>query len=192
MAEVPVAFLLIGIVLALCGLLLAFLGRRAMGQFLSLIGSIIGGSVGFIVGEAISPSSPYLPIVLGVVGVILGSLLLSYAPNAALAFFTGFLAAVIAYVALGGTPQGDARGQEPPVMAALLVMVIVFALIYYFIEDLMVPITALIGGVLVGAGVFLATQSPINGGIALGAVFLLGMLVQFARGRGQSRAYPTG
>ena len=191
MPETPLEFLLIAAVLGICGVLLAFLGRKSASQYLSLIGSAIGGTVGFIIGDAISPGTYYLAIALAVVGLILGSLLLSYAPNAALAFFTGFLGAVVAYVAFGGTDSAASRGQEPPVMASLLVMVLVFAVVYYFIEELMVLITALIGGVLVGAGVFLATpspQDPTYAGVALGAVFLLGLVVQYARGgRDQSR-----
>jgi hypothetical protein len=186
---VPEAFLIIAVVLALCGLILALGGKRGVGQYLSMIGSAIGGTVGYIIGEAVSPGSIYLPIALGIIGVILGSLLLSYAPNAALAFFTGFLGAVVAYLALGGTASGDPRGQQPPVMASLLVMVLVFALVYYFIEELMVIVTSLIGAVLVGAGVYLATQSAVIGGAALGIVFLLGVIVQYAR-RDSRRSRP--
>src|SRR3990172_1540258 len=114
----PEALILMGAFLALCGLALALLGKKVVGQFLSLIGSVIGGTAGYIVGGAVSPNSPYLAIVLGFIGLILGSLLLSYAPNAALAFFTGFLAAVITYLALRGSPPRGPPPPDPPPLVA--------------------------------------------------------------------------
>src|SRR3972149_2405204 len=111
----------------------------------------------------------------------------------ALILMGAFLALCGLALALRGSPQGDPRAQDSHVLVALLVMVLVFAVIYYFIDELMVAITALIGGVLAGAGVFLMTQNAVYGGAALGAVFLLGAPIQYAFAKRRERrteAYP--
>jgi hypothetical protein len=181
------ALLIIGVIIIIIGLLLAFLGKGALRRFMGLIGSVIGGSVGYIIGGSLSSGSPWLAIALGFIGAILGSTLLTYATNVALAFFVGFIAAGATYLALGGTPVGDTRATEDPVMIALLVMVIVFSIVYYFIDELMAFLTALIGAALVGAGTFLITQSQLYGGVVLGVVFLLGLTVQMAFAKRKER-----
>jgi len=194
----PIALLILGVVLSICGLALAFFGKTALNRATSILGGIIGGSAGYIIGGSVS-TEPYLAAVLGLIGAILGSVMLSYAPNATLAFFVGFIAAVIAFLAQPAPVNADpvmlARAQDGRVMVALLVMVVAFAIVYYFVDELMKILTALIGGVLVAAGVFLILNDPtgdpgqrqLYAAVALGAVFLLGTVVQYALARRSPR-----
>lgn len=174
----PGALAIIGFLLILVGFVLAFYGRKLWTPFMSLVGAIIGGSIGFIVGGFYAPNGYLVALVLGLVGSILGSILFNYLVKIALALIAAAIPATLTYFAMNPNPVADQTAQDPAVIAAILVLLVVFAIAYYFVEELIGVVTALVGGFLLGIGAFLATG---NGGLALGGgavVFLVGAIVQ--------------
>jgi len=169
---------IIGILLILVGLGLAFAGRKLWTPFMSLVGAIIDGSIGYLVGEFYSGGSGYVPLLTGLVGSILGSILFNYLVKIAMALIAAGIPAILTYYALGGNAQADQMAQDAPVLVAILVLLIVFALAYYFVEELIGVVTSLVGAFLLGAGVFLLTGSVSAAIGAAALVFLVGVVVQ--------------
>jgi len=62
----------------------------------------------------------------------------------------------------------------------LLVLIVVFAISYYFIDDIIGIITAAIGGLLLALGLYLLNAGVATAGLAGLGVFLLGAFVQTA------------
>jgi len=168
---------IIGVLLILVGLGLAFAGRKLWTPFMSLVGAIIGGAVGYIVGQYYVGGT-FGPLLLGLIGSILGSILFNYLVKIALALIAAGIPAILTYYGLGGNAQADQTAQNTPVIVAILVLLIVFAIAYYLVEELIGIVTSLVGGFLLGAGVFLVTAN-VNGALAAGAlVFLVGAVLQ--------------
>ena len=177
MATLAEAFGIIGILLILVGLGLAFAGRKLWTPFMSLVGAILGGAVGFVVGQYYVGGT-FGPLLLGLIGSILGSILFNYLVKIALALIAAGIPAILTYFLLRGDPVADQTAQDTPVIVAILVLLIVFALAYYLVEELIGIVTAVVGGFLLGAGVFLLT-SNVNLAIATaGIVALAGALLQ--------------
>jgi hypothetical protein len=176
-ATLAEAFGIIGILLILVGLGLAFAGRKLWTPFMSLVGAILGGAVGFVVGQYYVGGT-FGPLLLGLIGSILGSILFNYLVKIALALIAAGIPAILTYFLLRGDPVADQTAQDTPVIVAILVLLIVFALAYYLVEELIGIVTAVVGGFLLGAGVFLLT-SNVNLAIATaGIVALAGALLQ--------------
>ncbi|TLZ50820.1 MAG: hypothetical protein E6K18_06445 [Methanobacteriota archaeon] len=174
----PTTLLILGILLIVVGLVLAFFGRKVWTPFMSFVGAIIGGTVGYIIGGFYAPSGYVVALVLGLIGSILGSILFNYLVKIALALITAAIPATLTYYAMGGNAVSDQTARDTPVIVAILVLVLVFAIAYYFVEELIGVVTALVGGALLGVGIFLATGS---GTYALGGgagVFLAGSILQ--------------
>src|SRR5207245_7203351 len=94
-------------------------------------------------------------LILALVGAIIGSFLLTKLVKVALAFLVGLLAGAAVYGVLGGRAQFTAGQIDTPLIAAILVLVVVFGISYYFIDDIIGIITAAIGGLLLALGLFL-------------------------------------
>src|SRR5437867_4820963 len=191
----PTLALVIAGILVLIGLLLAFWGRGILRFLMAIIGMLIGGIIGYVVGAtAITGGGALLAIGLGLVGAFLGLILFWKLVKIGFALVLGLLAAVLVLIAFGVPQQGAGVG-DTRVIAAILVFLVVFALSYYFIEELICIITALIGGILVGVGAFLLLGPGTAGGVATwivaaaagGVIFLLGAFVQTRRVRRQKR-----
>lgn len=171
------ALAIIGVLLILAGLGLAFAGRKLWTPFMSLVGAILGGAVGYIVG-VYYVGAGLGPLLLGLIGSVLGSILFNYLVKIALALIAAGIPAILTYYALGGNTAADQTAQDTPVIVAILILLIVFAFAYYLVEELIGVVTALVGGFLLGAGVFLVGGST---SLALGTgalVFLVGALLQ--------------
>src|SRR5436853_7944 len=69
---------------------------------------------------------------------------------------------------------------DPPLVGAILVLIVVFGISYYFIDDLIGIITAAIGGLLLALGLFLLGATAVTAGIAGLGVFVLGAFVQMS------------
>ena len=172
------ALTIIGVILILVGLALAFWGRKVWTPFMSLVGAVIGGSVGYIIGGFYASSGYVVALALALIGSVLGSILFNYLVKIALALIAASIPAVLAYFALRGDPIRDPAAQDTSVIVAILVLLTVFVIAYYFVEELIGIVTSLVGGFLLGAGVFLAMNAF---GLALGSgvgVFILGSIVQ--------------
>src|SRR6266699_2531305 len=140
------AALIIGIVLVIVGLALAFWGHGIWSSVMSLIGALLGSAVGFLFGT--------------VYGLLHGSA--TFTPG-----------------------QMDAQ-----LIAALLVLVVVFGISYYFIDDLIGIITAAIGGLLLAGGLYFlpGPGSGLTSALAGLGVFVLGAIVQTSAIRRRKRA----
>ena len=181
----PTVALAIGAILIVLGLALALWGRGIWRFLMTLIGMALGSILGFIIGYAIG--GYLLGLVISLIGATIGSILFGKLVKIALAFVVGLLAAGIVFFAFGapsGTGLGDTRA-----IAAILAFIVVFAIAYYFIEELLGFITAVIGGVLLALGVYIVL-GPGNG-IAAGAaglgIFLVGVITQTMKIRRQKR-----
>jgi hypothetical protein len=180
------SLLILGGLLVVVGLVLAFVGRKVWTPFMSFVGAVAGGTVGYLVGAYYAPGSYFAALVLGIIGSILGSILFNYLVKIALALITAAIPATLVYFWMRGNPVADQTAQDTPVIVAILVLVVVFAIAYYFVEELIGVVTALVGGFLLGIGVFLvglsqdmppaALATPAIG--AGGLVFLVGSIVQ--------------
>ncbi len=181
----PTIAYVIGGVLAVLGLALAFWGRGIWKVVMAIIGMALGSILGFLVGFAIG--GYLLGLGLGLVGAFLGSILFGKLVKIALALVMGLLAAGAVFLAVGapsGTGLGDTR-----VIAAIAAFLVVFALAYYFIEEVIGFITALIGGLLLALGVYivLGTGNGLLAGAAGLVVFLMGAISQEVKVRRQKR-----
>ena len=177
-ALAPSAFVIIGVLLIAVGLALAFFGRKAWTPFMSLIGAVLGGSVGYFVGVYYAPGGFLVPMALALIGSVLGSVLFNYLVKIALALIAAGVPAALVYLSLAPNPVADQSAQDTRVIVAILVLLVGFAITYYFVEEVIGVVTALVGVFLVGAGVFLA-----NGGGSLaiasgGLVFVAGAVLQ--------------
>jgi len=181
------AGVIIGVVLIIVGLALAFWGHGIWSTIMSLIGALLGAAVGFLVGASLSAN-----IAVGLIlGAIIGSILFTKLVKVALAFLVGLLAGAAVYGVLGGRAQFTAGQIDTPLIAAILVLVVVFGISYYFIDDIIGIITAAIGGLLLALGLFLLGVAPITAALAGLGVFALGAFVQTSaiRRRKRARAY---
>jgi len=190
----PNLLLIIAGILVLIGLALAFWGRGILRFLMAILGMLLGGVIGYLAGAAISGGSSLLAIGLALVGAFLGLILFWKLVKIGFALVLGLLAAVVVFLAFGLPTQGAGVG-DVRVIAAILAFLVVFAISYYFIEELIGIITALIGGILVGVGTFLFIgPDPVSGvaswiiAAAAGAViFFVGAASQTMRVRRQKR-----
>lgn len=176
--------LLLGLVLLGVGLLLAFFGRAMWESMMAIIGGFIGWFLAYFFATYIMGWEWWMAIIVGFVGGMLGSWIFGALVEVALALIVAILAGGLVYI-LGGAAW---------VIPAIIIFVIVFALSYYFMDDLIAIVTALIGGILSSVAIFVLmidesaglgageglTGMPdptwaILGGIA---IFILGALVQ--------------
>ncbi len=181
----PTLSLAIGAVLVVLGLVMAFFGRGVWAFLMGIIGAAIGSILGFIIGFAVG--NYLLGLILAIVGGIIGGYLFGKLVKIALALVMGILAAALVFGLMGaptGTGLGDVR-----IVVAIVAFFIVFALSYYFVEELIAIITSIIGGLLVALGVYILLgmgTSLIAGAAGLG-VFIIGAIWQTIKLRRQKR-----
>src|SRR5438876_1101878 len=88
----------------------------------------------------------------------------------------------------GAALGGVVAGLVLALVGAILVLIVVFGISYYFIDDIIGIITAAIGGLLLALGLYLLTNAIVTPGLAGLGVFLLGALVQTATIKKKQRA----
>src|SRR6267378_2805298 len=95
----------------------------------------------------------------------------------------------------GAALGGVVAGLVLALIGAVLVLIVVFGISYYFIDDIIGIVTAAIGGLLLALGLYLLNAGTLTAGLAGLGVFLLGALVQTAtikkRQRARTRAAAT-
>src|SRR5207249_4072327 len=159
---------------------LAFWGHGIWSTIMSLIGALLGAAVGFLFGASLSANIA-VALILALVGAIIGSILFTKLVKVALAFLVGLLAAAAVYGLLGGRAQFTPGQIDTPLIAAILVLIVVFGISYYFIDDIIGIITAAIGGLLLALGLFLlGVVSTLTAALAGLGVFALGAFLQTA------------
>jgi len=173
----PEAGLLIGGILVITGLLLAFWGHGIWSAVMSMIGALLGSAVGYLVGAAVS-GSDIVGLILAIVGAVIGSILFSKLVKVALAFLVGVLAGALVYTLMKGQATFNPGSLDPALIVALLVIVVVFGISYYFIDDLIGIITAAIGGLLLAAGLYVLSVATLLAAVAGIGLFVVGAVVQ--------------
>ena len=195
MAQIPAlpfvsaeAGVIIGAILVVVGLALALWGHGIWASVMSLIGALIGSAVGYLFGASLSALTG---LILAVVGAIIGSILFTKLVKVALAFLVGLLAGAAVYGLLGGQARFTGGQLDTPLVAALLVLIVVFGISYYYIDDIIGIVTAAIGGLLLALGIFLLGVSTTTAALAGLGVFVLGAFLQTSaiRRKRQARVY---
>jgi hypothetical protein len=159
--------LIIGIVLLLIGLVMAFFGKLIWAMMMSLIGALIGGLLGYIIGMLLG--GWLFALILSLILAILLSMVFGYLVELGLALVLGLMGFALVYLSFPGTGG---------IIGGAIVLGIIFAVAYYFIEEVVAGATALIGGILTGVGVFFLTYDL---GLSIGVglmIFVTGALVQ--------------
>lgn len=166
----PQIDLIAGVVLLIMGLVLAFFGKLIWATMMAMIGSMIGFLLGFILGTFIG--GIIVALVLAFIFMIIFSLIFGYLVELGLALILGLMGFALVYFSF--------REANPTaaIIGGAVVLAIIFAVSYYFIEEVIAVATALIGGILAGIGVFLLSY---DGGLSIGVglmIFVFGSLVQ--------------
>src|SRR5437763_14616291 len=130
-------------VLIITGLALAFWGHGLWATVMSMIGAPLGSAVGFLFGAALGGLIPGL--ILALVGAVIGSILFTKLVKVALAFLVGLLAAAVVYGLLGGQARFTQGQLDPALIGALLVLLAVFGIPYYFTDHIIGSIHTAIG-----------------------------------------------
>ena len=174
----PEVTYILAAILIVTGLALAFYGHGLWSTVMSMIGALLGSAVGFLFGAALG--GIVVGLILALVGAVIGSILFTKLVKVALAFLVGLLAAAVVYGLLGGQARFTEGSLDAALVGALLVLIVVFAISYYFIDDIIGIITAAIGGLLLALGLYLLSAGVATAGLAGLGVFILGAFVQTA------------
>jgi len=94
----------------------------------------------------------------------------------------------VVYGLLGGRATFTAGQLDTPLIAAILVLIVVFGISYYYIDDIIGIITAAIGALLLALGLYLLQVATITAALAGLGVFALGAFMQTAALRRKRRA----
>ena len=174
----PEVTYILAAILIITGLALAFYGHGLWTTVMSMIGALLGSAVGFLFGAALG--GIVAGLILALVGAVIGSILFTKLVKVALAFLVGLLAAAVVYGILGGSARFTQGQLDSALIGALLVLIVVFGISYYFIDDIIGIVTAAIGGLLLALGLYLLNAGTLTAGLAGLGVFLLGALIQTA------------
>src|SRR3989442_1410327 len=135
---------LLAAVLILTGLALAFWGHGLWATVMSLIGALLGSVVGYLFGVALG--GDLAGLILAIVGAVIGSILFTKLVKVALAFLVGLLAGAAVYGLLGGRAQFTAGPLDTPPLAAVLLLILVLGISYYYVHDIIRITTPAIRG----------------------------------------------
>ena len=154
------------------GIVLALFGRAIWGMLLAAIGGMIGWMIGFAIGVILFGFGNLMAIILvficGFVGSFIMGAIFRFLVEVALALLAAILAAGIFWYSYPDLA-----------LYALIIFAIVFVISYVFIEKVVVVVTAFIGSIIAGVGLYFLLG---NAGYAvIGALALLvgGSLIQF-------------
>lgn len=184
----PLVAVVVGVVLIVAGLVLAFFGAGLVRVFMAVLGAIIGGVFGFLGGSLLGGA--IFPLIFGIVGLIVGIVLFGFVVRAAISLAAGIVVGSVTYILLGGTTEPGAMIPVGTLVFPFLGFLVGAVLIYLFFNRLLGVITAIVGGLLVGISLNFITinLAGLSGDIAFaiglvggGVVFLAGAIRQ-ARG----------
>jgi len=189
MASLPISsheiVLIVGGLLVIIGIILAFRGRKLWAGLMSMIGAIIGGSLGYLFG--LMMNSWIAALVLSMVGAFIGSVLFGYIVKIALAFVTSLLVAGGAYIYMGPSMNQDTR-----MIISIVLLLVIYVIAYWFIQEIIALVTAILGAILIGIGIYLmgfgTTLALAIGGLAFLAGFIL-QTIDYRRTRKRRATY---
>lgn len=153
------------------GVALGFFGRAIWGRLMTLLGILLGASVGYSVGAPILPGFGALAIAL--LGAAVGGMIFTWLMEVAIAGMAGVLGLYVIYRSFL-----DFLGPDQAVIAGILVMLVIFSFTFYYMHKVMSYVTALVGGVLVGVGLFLLTTDLQVSFLAAAGIAIFGTVVQ--------------
>jgi hypothetical protein len=163
---------LVGGLLILAGLVLAFFGAGLVRVFMAVLGAVIGAAFGFLGGSLLG--GPIFPFIFLIVGLLIGIFLFGFVVRAAVAFVAGVMAGSVTYLLLAGPTDPGAAIPAGTFVFAFVAFLVGAVLVYLFFNRLMGVITALVGGVLVGVSLnFMAVSL---GGLATDIAFAIGIV----------------
>jgi len=154
------------IVVLIVGLLLAFFGRAIFDIVMSVIGALIGSIFGFILGFYLF-GGWVIPLIMAALFGIIGSLIFKFLIQVALAFLCSVAAAFLVWILMGKPALTDFY------LIAIIILIVVFTISYYFIEETVSILTAFIGGVLTGIGLY-AMNAGIWAAVGLAILAFIG------------------
>lgn len=130
-----------------------------------------------------------MELILAIVGAIIGALVFGFVVRVAFSLAMGFLAAAVAFAFIGGEPTPGAGVELGTLGIALAVLVIAALITFVFFKRLLVPITAAVGGWLVGIGLnsILVNALSLASNLAVLGAFALGLVVFIAGAISQGR-----
>lgn len=170
--ELETVIFILALIALVIGIALALFGRAIWGALLSVIGGMIGWMLGFAVGVLIFGFDSLLSIILVIVCGFVGSLIIGaifgYLVEVALALLTGILAAgVFFYV------------YPDQIVVAIIIFAIAFIIAYVFIEKVVIVVTAFIGAIVAGIGIYFLIDNAGYAVIGALAILITGILIQF-------------
>ena len=145
--ELETIVYIFALIALLIGIVLALFGRSIWGMLLAGIGGMIGWMLGFAVGVLLFGFGNLMSIILvficGFVGSFVMGAIFRFLVEAALALLAAILAAGVFWYMYPGQ-----------VLVALIIFAIVFVISYVFIEKVVVVVTAFIGSIIAGIGIY--------------------------------------
>ncbi len=171
--EWETVILILAVIALIIGIVLALFGKSIWGTLLSVIGGMVGWMLGFALGVILFGFSNILSIILVIICGFVGSLIMGaifrFLVEAALALLTGILAAGLFWLAY-----------PDQIIVAIIIFAVVFIISYVFIEKVVVVVTAFIGSIIAGVGIYVIMDYNL-GYAVIGALGLLitGILIQF-------------
>ncbi len=170
--EIPLlAIALASYIYVAVGVSLGFFGRAIWGRLMTLLGVLLGASVGYGIGAPILPGFTALAIAL--LGAVVGGMVFTWLVEVAIAGMAGVLGLYVTYRSLL-----DVLGIDQAIIAGVLVMLIIFSFTFYYMHRVMSFVTALVGGVLTGVGLFILTSDLQISFLAAAGVAVFGTVVQ--------------
>ncbi|MEE9267969.1 MAG: hypothetical protein V3U70_01020 [Thermoplasmata archaeon] len=184
----PLAAVVVGVVLLVAGLVLAFFGAGLVRVFQAVLGAIIGGTFGFLGGSLLG--APIFPLIFGLVGVIVGVVLFGFVVRTAISLAAGIVVGSVTYLLLGGSTEPGAMIPAGTLVFTFVSFLVGAVLIYIFFNRLLGVITALVGSLLVGISLNFLTinLAALDADIALAIGLVSGGVVFLSGAIRQSRA----
>lgn len=171
------------------GGVLAYLGRVVWGRVMTLIGLVLGGTVGYSLGVLIMPG--FGGFALALVGAMLGGLVFTWLVEVALAGMAGVLGLYVTYRTLL-----EYLAPDDALVVGILVLLALFSVAFYYMDRVMSYVTALVGAVLAAVGVFLltadgGTSALVAAGMATSGSAIQELVVKRYEDRLRKRAQPA-
>lgn len=139
---------LVGLVLIVAGLVLAFYGAGLVRVLMAVLGALIGGAFGFLGGTLLG-GTPF-PLIFGIVGAIVGIVLFGFLVRFAVSLAAGVIAGGMTFILVGGVAEPGASIPLASFAFAFVAFLVAAILIFLLFNRLLGLITALVGGLLVG------------------------------------------
>ncbi len=170
--EIPLlALAVVAYIYIAVGVALGFFGRVVWGRLMTLLGILLGASVGYTIGAPILPG--YGGLAIALLGAAVGGMIFTWLVEVAVAGMAGVLGMYVTYRSLL-----EVIGPDQAVIVGILVMLVIFSVTFYYMGRVMSYVTAVVGSVLAGVGLFLLTNDLQSSFLAAAGIAIFGTVVQ--------------